>query len=308
MKNWTRVVGWSLLAAGVLAVAVALLSLTLGPLTRLIGGSELLALSGKERADATNSVRQTVLAGLTGVFAATGIVFTARTYLTNRRNQFTERYAKAVALLASDKLDERMGGIYSLRHILVESKQDRDAVISVLAAFIREHSYEYLVHAYPARVYGPDGEEDRDEFFQHEKKIGPDIQAALSAILTASDRSEAYPVDLSDAALPYAYFPGGKLHGATLDRVHLYHARLVGVDLKGASLRDTNFAHAVLENVNFKGTFLWETNFTGAMVENSDFSAVTSFRPYLTNTEDRGGNVGWPPPERSTAYEHRPTS
>ncbi|KUL43773.1 hypothetical protein [Streptomyces regalis] len=68
------------------------------------------------------------------------LVFTARNYLLSREGQVTDRYATAIGQLASDKGDERMGGIYGLERIMADSPRDHYTIVEVLAAFVREHA------------------------------------------------------------------------------------------------------------------------------------------------------------------------
>ena len=49
---------------------------------------------------------------------------------------------KAIEQLGSDKLDVRIGGIYALERIALDSAKDHPTVMAVLTAFIREHSHE----------------------------------------------------------------------------------------------------------------------------------------------------------------------
>ena len=67
-------------------------------------------LHGKDRADALNAVRQTVLAGFAGASVLLGLRCTARTYQLSRRGKVTERFSRAVGQLASERLEERLGG------------------------------------------------------------------------------------------------------------------------------------------------------------------------------------------------------
>ncbi|MFF3337857.1 hypothetical protein [Streptomyces flavidovirens] len=59
-----------------------------------------------------------------------------------REAQVTERYVEAIKLLASSTITERLGAIYSLERILLDSPKDRDTVLKVLAAFAREQDWE----------------------------------------------------------------------------------------------------------------------------------------------------------------------
>jgi hypothetical protein len=126
--RWRRRASWSV---GVVAVAAGLVGLViwlLGPGSRWAGGSTIAALHGKERADAVDAVRKTLLAAAGGTAALIGLSFTGRTFYLSRRGHLTDRYTKAIAQLASDKREERLGGIYALEHLMVESPRDHDTV------------------------------------------------------------------------------------------------------------------------------------------------------------------------------------
>jgi hypothetical protein len=95
-------------------MALALLILTLGPVSWLIAGTSVMRLHGVDQADAINAVRQTVLTGLAGAAALVALGFTVRTYYLSRHGQVTDRFGKAISQLASNKLEERLGGIHAL--------------------------------------------------------------------------------------------------------------------------------------------------------------------------------------------------
>jgi hypothetical protein len=93
------------------------------------------------------------LAGLAGLG---GLAITARTYrlghqahiLTERlgqqahilteQRQITDRYTKAIEQLGSGKLHVRLGGIYALERIAVDSARDHPTVVEVLSALLRD--------------------------------------------------------------------------------------------------------------------------------------------------------------------------
>lgn len=128
-----------LLASLLAAIATAgFLIMLLGPIA--LWAAPTGGLEGRDRADVLNTTRQILLAAVGGLAVITGLAFTARTYYLTRRGQLTDRYTRAITQLASDKLAERLGGIYALEHLMVESQRDHDTVIEVLAAFIRENT------------------------------------------------------------------------------------------------------------------------------------------------------------------------
>jgi hypothetical protein len=88
--------GWWALAVFLLvAAAVGLVVLLVGPVAWLVAGDTVRSLpdgtDGKDKADAINAVRGTVLQGAAGLIAVGALWFTARTYLLSREGQVTDR-------------------------------------------------------------------------------------------------------------------------------------------------------------------------------------------------------------------------
>ena len=93
-------------------------------------------------AAARDAARGRLLTLGAGLLAAGALVFTARNFTLSREGQVTDRYAKAVEQLGSDKSDVRIGGIFALERIARDSAKDHPTVMEVLTTFIREHSRE----------------------------------------------------------------------------------------------------------------------------------------------------------------------
>lgn len=88
------------------------------------------------RAD-ISSTRTGVIAGLAGLAALGSLTVTARTYQLTQQGQLTDRYTKAIEQLGSDKLDVRLGGIYALERLAVDSQRDHPTIIEVLTGLPR---------------------------------------------------------------------------------------------------------------------------------------------------------------------------
>jgi hypothetical protein len=204
------------IGVAILAVvaAVATLTLLLGPVTSWAGGSAVRDLNGKDKADAINGVRQTLLQAAAGTAALTVLVFTGLTFSLNRRGQVTDRYTKAIGLLASEKLDERIGGIYALEHIMVESERDHETVVQVLAAFVREHAA--IGTTRPILWIDPPRRTRTDEPDQ-EPAPATDVQTALTVLGRRPSRKENRPLDLRRSDIR-----GADLRTAHLERADLY--------------------------------------------------------------------------------------
>jgi hypothetical protein len=58
----------------------------------------------------------------------------------DRQRRITESYSKAVEQLSSDKIEQRLGGIYTLERISQESRKDYWTIMETLTAFVRERA------------------------------------------------------------------------------------------------------------------------------------------------------------------------
>src|ERR1700746_3805488 len=56
----------------------------------------------------------------------------------DRQRRITESFSKAVEQLGSDKIETRLGGIYTLERVSRESPEDYWTVMETLTAFVRE--------------------------------------------------------------------------------------------------------------------------------------------------------------------------
>jgi hypothetical protein len=158
------------------------------------------------------------------------------------QGQITDRYTTAVDQIGTqgdDHLETRLGGVYALERLIVDSPRDRRTIIDVLSAFVRSSAPR------------PDGKAPCS-------KVKLDVQAALTVLGTYSaEANQVVPVqaadlggtclnhaNLVDTNLPRAIFTGADLTDATLTR-----SSLNGANFTGATLTRTNFAHADLTGV-----------------------------------------------------------
>ena len=193
----------------------------------------------------SGSTRQRPLPTLAGAWFALARHFSQTE--ADRRRRITESYSKAVSQLASDKIEERLGGIYTLESISKESPDDYWTVMETLTAFVRERSQRNerertsvgLEERVAKRAYflwleadRPDGkhEEHWAEALKREKLGEPpatDINAVLTVIKRRDERNrerekaEDWHLDLSGAVLRRAILIAAHLEGADLREAHL---------------------------------------------------------------------------------------
>jgi hypothetical protein len=145
------------------------------------------------------------------------LVLTTRTYRLTQQGQFADRYTKAIAQLGDDKLDVRLGGIYALERIAIDSKRDHPTVVEVLSAYVRERSGPIrLVRPINRRTAHP-------PTLGKQLKLSVDVQAALTVLGRLPLRTGVSRGDLS-----YANVTGASLIGANLTQgeIRLEEVRL----------------------------------------------------------------------------------
>jgi hypothetical protein len=167
---------------------------------------------------------------------------------------------EALALLGARQPEVRVGAIYALERTATRSADDHPVVMSVLAAFVREHSH-------PAQ---------------------PDVQAALTVIgRRASDRDRE-PIDLTGADLARLRLPGADLAGARLARARFRAADLHGAALGGADLTGADLALADLTGADLAGANLTAADLTGARLAGAYLVGATLTRATLAGADLAG--------------------
>ena len=285
-------VGYWLLTLFIVIGVIGFLILLLGPVAEwaTLGANHL---AGQVKSTAVNSTRQILLAAAGGTAVLIGLGFTARTYYLSKRGQFTDRYTKAIAQLASDKLTERLGGVYALEHLMRESPADHSTVVAVLAAFIREKAY-----ADPSVI-------DLSTLVtqQSEPKPSTDVQAALTVLARRPKRPEPDSLDLSRTDLRGADLRWARLEGASLEAAWLHYANLSSANLKDAFLRGAQFQHAwlvgtdlddadlidaQLEKANLGGALLRKANLSRAQLRETHLRAADLQHAFLPGASLEG--------------------
>lgn len=277
---WIRkrryVIGIIWLVLGIL-VFLGLLLAILGPLAWQIGGGPIRHLRGIDQANALNAVRQTILTALGGTAALVAIGFTVRTYYLSRRGQVTDRFNKAITQLASDKLEERLGGIYALEHVMAESPADHSAVVGVLCAFVRTRTLLPPADPKMFRTRQEPADQNRPPFGT---ELLPDIDAAMITIARRPSRKEPNRPDLRRTCLVgvslriYDFEKPPRLTRMFLTGADLRRADLRGADLKGTIAHAADFRWALLSKANLSHTDLTRTQLREASLDDADLTGT----------------------------------
>ncbi|WP_236573971.1 pentapeptide repeat-containing protein [Streptomyces sp. GS7] len=234
----------------------------------------------QDRLNAVNSVRTMLLQAVGGLVVLFGAYATWRqlrvsqdSLRATQEGHVTDRFSRAVDQLGSDKLDVRIGALHALWRIAEHSVRDRDAVISIQAAYLRTHL--------PWPPTGPDGpaaEVPVNDVAPLETRAA-DAQVALTGLGVLCEHREQSWVNLSVTDLRRAdcdglWLPEVNLDRACMEAASLYHANLTQAslvsvnlrhaDLKTAILRRTRCVLSDLRGARLVETDLHEGDFTGA--------------------------------------------
>jgi uncharacterized protein YjbI with pentapeptide repeats len=211
--------------------------------------------------------------------------------------QITERFAKAIEQLASDKIEVRLGAIYTLERIAKDSEKDQWTIMEVLTAFVRENAP--IKKEEKPQSKKPLVDEwlnvQKEKEIEELPKLRLDIQECLTVIgrrkhpdpkntrldLRNVNISKANlrgaklenvnfmnakieSVNFTEAKLKSADFMGAKLAAANLKNANLTQALLLGADLFGAILESANLKEANLQEAKLEGVNLRYANLEGA--------------------------------------------
>ncbi|WP_181442487.1 pentapeptide repeat-containing protein [Streptomyces tateyamensis] len=265
------------IAAVLLAVVAVFLLLWRGPwvLDRLQLGH--LGKDDGPRATVVAGFRTALAALVVGTVGVGGLYFTAKTLQhtrdkdrkqeeLTREGQVTDRYIKAVGLLAtSDEkaITARMAGVYALQRIMRDSEKDHDTIVQLLAAFIRQSS-----PMPPPEPVGTTTTAAR-------RMVPDDVQAALTVLAHRPEREEQFRIDLSNADLSGAELATARLEGATFVGSRLDRASLTGARLRKANLWKASLEGAVADGADLSNTSLEEANLTTADLTGADLREST---------------------------------
>ncbi|MEU8386161.1 pentapeptide repeat-containing protein [Streptosporangium sp. NPDC048865] len=207
-----------------------------------------------------------------------------------REGQVTDRYARAVEQLGSNKREVRTAAIYALERIARDSERDRLAIRDVLAAYVREHD--------------PDPSKVKDDKLPQEPDT--DVHAALTTLARRpNEPTEAADLDLHGIRTPAMVFTvtllkhdgiltsieGPNLINANLTDANLTRATLTRADLRNANLTNANLTNARLINTKLGGADLTDANLAGANLASANLTIANLTNARLINAKLGGADL-----------------
>lgn len=237
------------------------------------------------QAQLQNDARATLLQGFAGLVLVAGAFATWRQVNISRHGQITERITNAVQQLAGARMDVRVGGIYALERVAMNSAEDRNTVTSILSAFVRvqtpwtapnqtNHKHEPVPTSEGPPWAGTRAGDVQIALYVIARRPQPD--KTWKPFLSFSDLSHARMgnrdwrglicqyTNLTRAWLPNARLDEAYLNGTDLRHAHMVGARLVNAKLNGAHLEDADLRNADLRGADFTDVCLNGADLNGA--------------------------------------------
>jgi Pentapeptide repeats (8 copies) len=203
----------------------------------------------------------------------------ARWQLTHDRS-ITDRFSQAISHLASDRVEIRLGGIYTLESLAQDSPAEYWLTIEILTAFVRERSTRVEVPPPPSWERSPKTGDTllppASRRLPPSSRIPTDIQAVMT-ILNRRDTSKDLPdriIELRESNLRNADLGGIELWGANLWKANLRQAQMWQAKLAGASLGRANLSDASLWQADLEGAYLWKANLEGANLSEANLEGA----------------------------------
>jgi hypothetical protein len=198
----------------------------------------------------------------------------------DQQRRITESFSKAVEQLANDKVEVRLGGIYTLERISRESPDDYWVVMETLTAFVRERARwkerDDAASGTTVALYDDD---------ESSEKRRPEPATDIAAILTVIARRDVKSLDRERVNGWVLDFRGSGLRGANLREVHLEGANFEGAHLEAANLEG---AHV---KGNLRGAYLEGANLAGAHLEGANLEGAHLKEVYLREAHLEGANL-----------------
>ncbi|WP_170990949.1 pentapeptide repeat-containing protein [Herbidospora galbida] len=236
-------------------------------------------LTPKERVELLTSQRQTALGAITSLgvalsvlFTAGGLIYSGLTWETSKETQITDRYTKAVEQLSSEIVEVRLGGLYALNRIAIDSEKDTSTIQNVMAAFVRNRDFcKQKIGDDPCAPLNLKG---RLAAGIERISVPADVRAALELACSLQppaleDNVYYVPINLAGVRFREADLLDASLRGADFTRADLASADLGNADLTSADMSEANLTNTNLNNAFLTNAILFEADLASADLTNA---------------------------------------
>jgi hypothetical protein len=154
----------------------------------------------KDKSTIQNGVYTTLVQALGGIILSITAYIGYRNFKVTEDKQVTERFSKSIEHLGNEKIDIRLGGIYALEQISIDSSKYHWTIMEILSAFVREKS--------------------KETSSKKLEKMKEDIQAALTVMnrRCAEQDPQGEKINLMQVNLKLVEFQAANISGVNLSR------------------------------------------------------------------------------------------
>jgi uncharacterized protein YjbI with pentapeptide repeats len=264
--------GWAGALAGSL-VGGAIVVVWFGPKWQLAGDA--VGVPADRRTEMENELRRTLAQLVGGSAVLLGLYFTWQQLVATRdtlqlaqAGQISERFAKSVEHLANPDMHIRLGGLYGLQRVGLESNQDRQVVLDVLASYVRSSTDRAdqtvtgcVVDSTPAPASAtqPAGTGQR-RCADFRSTACEDVRAALAILSTRHRWASTEETSPTAINLERITVHGWVMDDGFMNRGVLNHACLTDITLGNARFNAAELAHARVANAQLEGAQLRTAN------------------------------------------------
>jgi hypothetical protein len=260
-------------------------------------------LAAADRLNAVNTVRSTMLQAIGGAVVLFGAYATWRQLRVSqdglnatREGHVTDRFSRAVEQLGSDRLDVRIGGIHALWRVADHSARDHEAIVSIMAAYLRTHL------PWPPQDPGVPAANASVNSVRPLETRAADAQTALTCLgVLGQTRSPGWVnvsyTDLRRADCDGLWLNGVNLDGACLEAASVYQVNLSRTSLIAANLRHAELGTSVLHQArcieaDLRGARLVSADLREANLRKARATGAGFVRADLRSADLRGCDLG----------------
>jgi|GEM_PF-6096325 len=197
-----------------------------------------------------------------------------------KESQYASRFTDAMQLLGSEKIDLRIGAIYSLEQISKDYFELHWPIVETLAGFIRNNAQANIENNISLNNRTNDSDIPRQQYMEDKA----DVQAALTVLgrRCHRDKEKAHQIVLLHRT---------DLRGVILNKAHLERINLMEVNLEGAYLQDAHLNVTYLVDANMREVILDNANINGAFLSGADLTLASINNASLIGTDLDGSEM-----------------
>ncbi len=186
-----------------------------------------------------------------------------------QNNAIDQRFKDAIQLLGNEQTATRLGGIYALHHLAIETKgNDKSytlSVFNILCSYIRQKTNEKEYMEFHCK-------KNEDGTFDRNNKPSIEIQTIIDLLFKEVNKDYEPCYKGLIANLSYSNLCGANFYNAYCQEANFYEAHCEGTNFHKAHCQKTYFNNARCQNAFFYETHCEGANFYEARCKGTNFS------------------------------------